>query len=76
MKKVEIRVIPVTRFVVARYCVDGNGASSSPLGEFDNEFYAERVAAAARAFEGTPDCEAMDADHMAKALKRLAGDPA
>ena len=55
-KFVEVRVRPVTRYVVTRYeSAHPDGCSysgSEPLGEFDNERAAERVAAALRDAEG------------------------
>lgn len=77
MKKVEIRVRPVTRYIVTRYEeeIDEAGRGSAgcySLGEFDHEYYAERVAAAVRAFEQTDQCVEMDRAHMEAALKRLA----
>jgi hypothetical protein len=48
MSTTEIRVRPVVRHIVTRYEADERGASSSPLGEFTNEEYAEQVAEALR----------------------------
>ena len=76
MKKVEIRVRPVTRYVVTRYegevREDGRcSAGCSSLGEFDHEYYAERVAAAVRAFEKTSECAEMDRAHSEAALAAI-----
>jgi hypothetical protein len=55
--KVEIRVRPVTRYIVTRYYQEYNedsergGAGSSAVGEFDNETDANRVAEAVASCE-------------------------
>lgn len=51
MSTVEIRVRPVTRYVVTRFESSGAGASSSRLGEFDNTANADRVAMAIKQME-------------------------
>lgn len=57
MSTVEIRVRPVTRYVVTRFESDnypnrgGGSASSSSLGEFDNTANADRVAMAIKRTE-------------------------
>ncbi len=44
MKKIEYRVIEVSRYVVTRYCSDGNAGSCETKGEFDNWDMAYSVA--------------------------------
>lgn len=52
MSQVEIRVRPVVRYIVTRFIPQSQGQSSvETLGEFDNEGYAEQVAAALRVEE-------------------------
>jgi uncharacterized protein YtpQ (UPF0354 family) len=55
MKQVEYRVRPVVRYVVTHWYDFGNTGGCGPVGEFDNEQAAERVAAALSATD--PDSE-------------------
>lgn len=76
MKKVEIRVRPVTRYVVTRYTEEhheagGVSAGSECLGEFSNETNAAWVAGAAKAFSGTPECEALERERYEAFLKSI-----
>lgn len=41
---VEYKVRPVTRYIVTRYVIDGNGCASSQIGEYPNTESAELVA--------------------------------
>lgn len=46
MKTVEYKVRPVTRFIVTRFEAEGNGASSTQIGEYMTQGGAELVATA------------------------------
>lgn len=76
MKKVEIRVRPVTRYVVTRYTEDYDGEqlrgqAHECLGEFSNEPHAAWVAEAAKAFAGTPECEAFELEQYEAFVKSI-----
>lgn len=69
MSTIEIRAIPVIRYVLTKYENDGNLAGSTPLGEFDN---AKAVNYVGQEVARANECEF----HAAPALRiRWADDP-
>lgn len=78
MSNVQIRAIPVIRYVLTKFDDDGQSVGSTPLGEFDNAKHVNYVGglvatAAGGSFEAAPALKIRWADEPSTADEKATG---